>query len=100
MPRIAIPQIRDDRKPVEYRIRLDPEVDDQLQLYRKLYTQTYNQQIEAKELLAPIICRFLENDRSFAVFKRQHQKTKTVSNPSGTATSPKTGRADPLAAKP
>ena len=100
MPRIAIPKVRDDRKPTEYRIRLDPEVDSQLQLYRELYTQTYGQQIEAKDLLAPIICRFLETDRGFAAFKRQHQTAKTVSNQSGTASIPKTGRADPPPTKP
>ena len=100
MPRIAIPKVRDDRKPVEYRIRLDPEVDDQLQLYRKFYTQTYNQQIEAKDLLTPIICRFLDNDRGFAAFKRQHQQAKSVSNEAGAAPTPKTGRADPLVTKP
>ena len=81
MARIAIPKIRDDRKPVEYRVRLDPQMDDQLQLYRKLYIQTYGQQIEAKDLLAPVISRFLETDRGFKDFKRRLKQTKPGSKP-------------------
>lgn len=71
MPGIAIPKVRDDRSPVEYRIKLDPKVNDDLLLYQKLYKQTYGQEIEARELLEPIIHRFLDNDRGFRKFRRQ-----------------------------
>ena len=71
MPPIAIPKVRDDRSPVEYRIKLDPKTHDDLLLYRKLYQQTYGQEIEPKNLLEPIIRRFLDNDRGFRRFKKQ-----------------------------
>jgi len=70
MARLAIPKVRDDRAPVEYRLRLDPALNDDLELYRKLYTQTYGQEVEAKDLLEPILRRFLANDRGFRQFKR------------------------------
>lgn len=98
MPRIAIPKVRDDRKPVEYRIKLAPEVDDQLQLYCRLYTQTYGQQVEARDLLEPIVRRFLENDRGFKRFKRQQAQSQAPSKPT-TATTAKTGQTDGAATK-
>ena len=72
MPHIAIPKVRDDRPPVEYRVKLDPNLNDELLLYRQLYVRTYGQEIEAKDLLEPIVRRFLASDRSFRKFKRQH----------------------------
>ncbi len=70
MPRIAIPKVRDDRTPVEYRLRLDPALHDDLELYRKLYVQTYGQEVETKDLLEPILRRFLAGDRGFRQFRR------------------------------
>lgn len=70
MNRIAIPKVRDDRPVVEYRVRLDPNVNDELLLYRQLYLQTYGQQIEAKDLLEPIVRRFLTTDRAFQKSKK------------------------------
>ena len=72
MSHIAIPKVRDDRPLVEYRVRLDPSLNDELLLYRQLYVRTYGQEIEPKDLLEPIVRRFLAADRSFRVFKRQH----------------------------
>ena len=72
MPRIAIPKVRDDRPPVEYRVKLDPSLNDELLLYRGLYVQTYGQEIEPRDLLEPIVRRFLAADRSFRKFKKQH----------------------------
>lgn len=71
MPRLAIPQVRDDRSPVEYRIRLDPATHDDLLLYQRLYERTYAQKIEPKDLIEPILRRFLANDRAFRRFKRE-----------------------------
>lgn len=96
MARMAIPKIRDDRKSVEYRIRLEPEVDDQLQLYRKLYTGSYGQQIETKELLEPIIRRFLAADRAFQKFKKHKSKEKNSSNQTSATASTKTSRPESL----
>ena len=78
MSRIAIPKVRDDRPAVEHRVRLDPSVNEQLLLYRELYVQTYGQQIEAKDLLEPIVRRFLATDRAFQKFRRQN-KPRTAS---------------------
>jgi len=75
MPRIAIPKVRDDRTPVEYRIKLDPKVNDDLLLYQKLYERTYGQRIEPKDLLEPIAQRFLANDRGFRRFKKEHGRS-------------------------
>ena len=75
MPRIAIPKVRDDRSPTEYRVKLDPSVHDDLMLYHQLYEKTYGQQIETKDLLEPIISRFLANDRGFRRFKKEHGRT-------------------------
>jgi len=72
MPHIAIPKVRDDRPPVEYRVKLDPSLNDELMLYRHLYVRTYGQEIDAKDLLEPIVRRFLAADRSFRKFKKQH----------------------------
>ncbi len=72
MPTIALPKLRDDRPPVEYRVRLDPGLNEDLLLYRRLYVQTYGQEIEPKDLLEPIVRRFLATDRSFRKFKKQH----------------------------
>lgn len=72
MSRIAIPKVRDDRTPVEYRIKLDPKINDDLLLYQKLYERTYGQRIEPKDLLEPIVQRFLANDRGFRRFKKEH----------------------------
>ena len=74
MSRIAIPKVRDDRPAVEYRVRLDPNLNDQLLLYRQLYVQTYGQQIEAKDLLEPILRRFLAADRAFRQFRKRQMK--------------------------
>lgn len=71
MPRLSIPKVRDDRPPIEYRLRLDPALHDELELYRKLYAQTYGQEIEAKDLLEPILRKFLASDRSFRAFRKQ-----------------------------
>jgi len=70
MSKLAIPRVRDDRQPVEYRVRFDPKLNDDLLLYQKLYQQTYGQQIEVKDLLEPIVRRFLANDRGFRQFKK------------------------------
>ena len=77
MPHIAIPKVRDDRGPVEYRIKLDPKTNDDLLLYRELYQRTYGQRIDAKDLLEPIIRRFLDNDRGFRKFKKQQSGPST-----------------------
>ena len=74
MSKLAIPKVRDDRQPVEYRVRLDPKVNDDLLLYQQLYQQTYGQAIEVKDLLEPIVSRFLANDRCFRQFKKQRPK--------------------------
>jgi hypothetical protein len=70
MPRIAIPQVRDDRPAVEYRIRLDPKLNDELALYGRLYQETYGQPIDPKALLEPIVRRFLATDRELRRFRR------------------------------
>ena len=71
MAQIAIPKVRDDRPAVEYRVRLDPSLNDELLLYRQLYVRTYGQEIDPKDLLEPIVRRFLAADRSFRKFKKQ-----------------------------
>ncbi len=58
MDKIALPKLRDDRPPVEYRVRLDPALNDELLFYRRHYMQTYGQEIEPKDLLEPIVRRF------------------------------------------
>ena len=70
MPRIAIPKVRDDRPAVEYRVRLDPKLNDELLLYGRLYQIAYGQPIEPKDLLEPIVRRFLAGDREFRRFRR------------------------------
>ena len=80
MAQIAIPKVRDDRPAVEYRVKLDPSLNDELLFYRQLYVRTYGQEIEAKDLLEPIVRRFLAADRSFRKFKRQHAD-KSASSP-------------------
>ena len=70
MPRIAIPQVRDDRPTVEYRVRLDPKLSDELLLYSRLYQEAYGQPIEPKDLPEPIVRRFLAADREFRRFRR------------------------------
>jgi hypothetical protein len=70
MPRIAIPKVRDDRPAVEYRVRLDPKLNDELVLYGRLYQETYCQPIDPKDLLEPIVRRFLATDRDFRGFRR------------------------------
>jgi hypothetical protein len=72
MSRIAIPKVRDDRPAVEYRVKLEPSLNDELLQYRRLYVQTYGQEIEAKDLLEPIVRRFLASDRLFRKFKKQN----------------------------
>lgn len=72
MSRIAIPKVRDDRPPVEYRVKLDPRLNDELLLYRRLYVQAYGQEIDAKDLLEPIVRRFLASDRLFRKFKKEN----------------------------
>lgn len=74
MSRIAIPKVRDDRPPVEYRVRLDPGLNDELLLYRQLYVQTYGQEIEAKDLMEPILRRFLTTDRAFRQFRKMQAR--------------------------
>lgn len=71
MPRIAIPQVRDDRPPVEYRVRLDPKLNDELTAYGRLYQETYGQTIDTKDLLGPIVRRFLAGDREFKRFRKR-----------------------------
>jgi len=71
MARLSIPKVRDDRDPVEYRLRLEPRLNDELTLYRQLYTRTYGQEVETKDLLEPILRRFLATDREFRRFKKQ-----------------------------
>lgn len=73
MSRMAIPKVRDDRTPVEYRLRLDPTLNDELELYRQLYVKTYGQEVETKDLLEPILRRFLANDRGFRQYKRMEK---------------------------
>lgn len=80
MTRIAIPKVRDDRSPTEYRIKLDPSIHDDLMLYHQLYEKTYGQQIDPKDLLEPIISRFLANDRGFRRFKKEYRRTGSGSN--------------------
>jgi hypothetical protein len=70
MPRIALGKIRDDRAPIEYRLKLEAALNDELLLYQQLYSQAYGQAIEPKDLLEPIIRRFLANDRAFRKFKK------------------------------
>lgn len=70
MSRLAIPKVRDDRAHVEYRLRIDPALNDELELYRQLYVQTYGQEVEIKDLLEPMLRRFLAGDRGFRQFKR------------------------------
>ena len=81
MPRIAIPPVRDDRPAAEYRVRLDPKLNDELLLYGRLYQQAYGQPIEPKDLLEPIVRRFLATDREFRRFRRSQSATMTL--PSG-----------------
>ena len=88
MPRIAIPKVRDDRNPVEYRIKLDPKTNDDLLLYQKLYERTYGQRIEPKDLLEPIVQRFLANDRSFKRFKKEHTGSPISKTPNSSAPEP------------
>lgn len=76
MSRIAIPKVRDDRPPIEYRVKLDPSLNDELLLYRRLYVQTYGQEIEAKDLLEPIVRRFLASDRLFRKFRKQNEPSR------------------------
>ena len=70
MGRIAIPKVRDDRPAIEYRVRLEPGLNDELLRYRQLYVQTYGQEIEAKDLIEPIVRRFLSTDRAFRQFRK------------------------------
>lgn len=72
MSRLAIPKVRDDRPAIEYRVKIDPSLNDELLLYRTLYVQSYGQEIEAKDLLEPIVRRFLASDRVFRKFKKQN----------------------------
>ena len=71
MARISIPRVRDDRDSTEYRLRLDPQLNDDLLAYRQFYIRTYGQEIEPKDLLEPIIRRFFANDRGFRQLKRK-----------------------------
>lgn len=71
MARLSIPKVRDDRDPVEYRLRVEPRLNDELTLYRQLYIRTYGQDVETKDLLEPILRRFLATDREFRRFKKQ-----------------------------
>lgn len=73
MARLSIPKVRDDRDPVEYRLRLEPRLHDELMLYRQLYVRTYGQEVEAKDLLGPILRRFLATDREFRRFKKANR---------------------------
>ena len=75
MARISIPRVRDDRDSTEYRLRLDPQLNDDLLAYRQFYIRTYGQEIEPKDLLEPIIRRFFANDRGFRQFKRKGGRT-------------------------
>lgn len=75
MSRLAIPKVRDDRPAIECRVRLDPSLNDELLLYRTLYVQSYGQEIEAKDLLEPILRRFLASDRVFRKFKKQNARS-------------------------
>jgi len=75
MSRLAIPKVRDDRPAIEYRVKIDPSLNDELLLYRRLYVQTYGQEIETKDLLEPIVRRFLASDRLFRKFKKQNGRT-------------------------
>ena len=70
MPRIAIPKVRDDRPAVEYRVRLDPKLNDEPLLYGRLYQAAYGQPIKPKDLLEPILRRFLATDRQFRRFRK------------------------------
>jgi len=88
MSRIAIPKVRDDRPPVEYRVRLDPSLNDELLLYRGLYVQTYGQEIEAKNLLEPILRRFLATDRAFRQFRKTQGRKPTSAPASSTSSNP------------
>ena len=77
MSRLAIPKVRDDRPAIEYRVKIDPSLNDELLLYRTLYVQSYGQEIEAKDLLEPIVRRFLASDRVFRRFKKQNGRAAT-----------------------
>ena len=77
MSRLAIPKVRDDRPAIEYRVKIDPSLNDELLLYRTLYVQSYGQEIEAKDLLEPIVRRFLASDRLFRKFKKQNGRSAT-----------------------
>jgi hypothetical protein len=72
--RIAIPKVRDDRPAIEYRVKLDAILHDELLLYRQLYVQTYGQEIEVKDLLEPILRRFMATDRTFRKFRKQNPR--------------------------
>jgi hypothetical protein len=80
MATIALPKLRDDRPAVEYRVRLHPALNDELLLYRQLYVRAYGQDIEVKDLLEPILRRFLATDRAFRQF-RKTQVNKPASAP-------------------
>jgi len=88
MSRLTIPKVRDDRPPVEYRLRLDPALNDDLELYRRLYVQTYGQEVETKDLLEPILRRFLASDREFRRFKKQGRSGHANTSVPASATSP------------
>jgi len=83
MAAIALPKLRDDRPQVEYRVKLDPALNDELLLYRQFYMQTYRQEIEPKDLLEPIVRRFLATDRSFRQFKKKHAAAQPAGTPTG-----------------
>lgn len=78
MSKIAIPKVRDDRPPAEYRVKLDPGLNDELLQYRQLYVQTYGQEIDAKDLLEPMLRKFLASDRMLRKFKKQTSKTNAL----------------------
>jgi hypothetical protein len=82
MARISIPKVRDDRDTTEYRLRLDPQLNDDLLAYRQFYIRTYGQEIEPKDLLEPIIRRFFANDRGFRQFKRKGSRTSSAASAS------------------
>lgn len=86
MARLAIPRVRDDRDPVDYRLRIEPQLNDELMLYRQLYIRTYGQEVETKDLLDPIIRRFLATDREFRRFKRQ-SRSERANTPASRPTS-------------
>lgn len=86
MARLSIPKVRDDRDPVEYRLRLEPRLNDELVMYRQLYVRTYGQEVETKDLLEPILRRFLATDREVRRFKKQRGDAyvNTLVSPSAT----------------